>query len=318
MPRPAPVFAALLALNLTFAPAMADDRGAGAYLAAVVATHEGAFADGARYYAAGLLEAPDNALMAQGAMVTHVAIGDVASAVPFARTMAALGAGDEFSGTLVPVAAMLAGDFDAALLALDDETLSQNPMLNALLAGWAAIGVGQFGDGIARFEALDATSGLRGVAAYHQALANAYVGDFETAARLYQAAGDAAYVSRGAVLAHVQILGTLEDYEGARLLMTRGAGARINDAEANELRRMAIAGAPITFDRVASPRDGAAEALMLMAEALRNDEAQRLSLFFARLSAYLNPARDDVAVLIGDILVGEGQGALALEAYNTA
>ena len=316
MPRPTRVFVALLALHLSLAPALAQEEGAGAYLAAVVATRDGAFEAGARYYAAGLAEAPGNPVMAQGAMVTHVAIGDVAGAVAFAETMAALGARDEFSGTLVPVSAMVSGDFEAALAALDDETLTQNPMLNQLLSGWAAIGAGQFGDGVARFEALNTTSGLRGVSAYHQALANAYVGDFESAARLYQAAGEAAYVSRGAVLAHAQILATLEDYEGARLLMTRGAGARINDAEANALRRNVIAGAPVSFDRVASPLDGAAEALMLMAEALRNDDALRLSLFFARLAAYLNPARDDVAVLIGDILVGKGQNALALAAYN--
>lgn len=54
---------------------------------------------------------------------------------------------------------------------------------------------------------------------------------------------------------------------------------------------------------------------MLMAEALSNDDAGRLALFFARLAAYLEPGRADALIMAGDLLVDDGQGELALLAY---
>jgi len=312
--RIAPVL--ISAVLLASPVSLTADQGAGAYLAALVATRDGAFEAGAKYYAEALAQSPNDAVLAQGAMVTRVAIGDVAGAVDFARQLTVLNPSDEFGNALVATGAMATRDFDAAVIALSGEGLVNNPLLNHLLGGWALIGAGQFAAGIERFGELDQNNGLRGVARYHQALANAYAGDFESAARSYQDGGDATYISRTSILAHAEILAVLEDYQGATLLMTRGAGARLNDAEANDLRRSVQAGAPISFTRIQDASDGAAEALMLMAEALRNDDAGRLALFFARLSAYLQPNRADAAVLIGDILVSEDQGPLALAAYR--
>ena len=307
----------LLSTALTVLPVISQaEQGAGAYLAATIATRAGAFEAGARYFAEGLSESAHDANLAQGAMVTRVAIGDVEGALPYAEILVSLNPTDEFGVILMAAAAMQAGDFDAAVSQISDEALAQNPIMRHLLAGWAMIGAGRFSDGIAQFGALDAINGLRGVARYHQALANAYAGDFETAAKLFQDAGDAAYVSRTAILAHAEILAVLEDYEGASLLMTRGLGARLNDVGAIELRRLVQAGAPITFTRIADASDGAAEAAMLMAEALRNDQAGRLALFYARMAIFLKPGRDDAAVLTGDLLVDEAQPSLALAAYG--
>jgi tetratricopeptide (TPR) repeat protein len=72
----------------------------------------------------------------------------------------------------------------------------------------------------------------------------------------------------------------------------------------------------IAFDRISSPQEGASETLLVIADALRSDESQRLALLYARLASALQPDNAVALLLIGDILTEHSQFALALEAYD--
>ena len=286
----------------------------GAFLAAKSANLANDYAEAAYYYTQAMAAEPDNAYLMQGAIFTLVASGDVMAGNAIARKMAAAGINDESAQTVLIAQAFERAAFDTVLGLLADENADLNPLIKQVATGWALIGRGDIEAGLDAFTEHAENEAIAAFGLYNKGLALAYTGDFAAADAVFQT-GEA-YVNRGAVLAHAQIMAKLGRADEALAFLMSGTGANIIDREADALRAALSDGGPIEFDRIESPKEGVADIFLVLADALKSDNSGRLALFYARLSTFLQPDNADALLLIGDILTNQSQFALALKAYD--
>ncbi len=307
--------AALLALSLSGA-AQAEGF-AGAFLAAKSANIANDYVAAGYYYAQALAQDPDNGFIMQGALVSYVASGNLEQAAAIARRMSAAGFHDQYAQSLLIAAAVADEDYPRVLELLNEPDFNLNPLVLALVTGWAYIGAGDFAAGIAHFDAVDQNDAINAFTRYQKALALAYAGDFASADAIFADTAQSSYVNRGSILAHAQILVQLDQRDRALELMTTGPGGSFSDLESANLRKRLQAGAPVPFDRVQAPNEGIAEAFMVLADALQGDGSSRLALYFGRLAQFSQPDYDEALLLIGDVLADEFQTDLAVQAYES-
>ena len=294
---------------------MARGQGfAGAFLAAKSANIANDYAEAAYYYTQALAGDPDNGPIMQGAMFAYVASGDVPAGAAIARRMAVAGFTDEYAQTVLVAQALGGQDYEAALRLLADADFDFNPLVRQLVAGWSLTGMGLPEAGIKAFTEETGNEAITSFGLYNKGLALAYAGDFSAAEAVF-ATGEA-YVNRGALLAHAQILAELGRADEAFALMTAGPGGSLTDRESDALRVALDEGKPVDFARVASPQDGVAEIFLVLGDALNGDDSKRLGLLYARLAQFLQPENAEALLLIGDILTGQEQYELALKAYD--
>ena len=301
-------------MALSTVPMARGEGFAGAFLAAKSANIANDYVDAAYYYTQAMIAEPGNGYIMQGALFAFVAAGDVPAAEAVARKMAAEGFTDEYAHTVMISGAFARADFSAALGLMADPEFEINPLIKQLLSGWALIGMGEDETGLQTLVAPSENEAITAFGLYNKGLALAYGGDLAAADAIFTAGG--AYVNRGAVLAHAQILATLGRTEDALAMMVNGAGASFTDRESDDLRARLAAGEPMGFDRIRSPQDGAAETFLVLGDALNGDGSERLALLYARLAAYLQPDNAEALLLVGDILTAQAQFDLALKAYD--
>ncbi len=301
-------------LALSTVPMARGEGFAGAFLAAKSANMANDYVDAAYYYTQAMIAEPDNGYIMQGGLFAFVASGDVPAAEAIARKMAAAGFKDEYAQTVLISGAFAREDYRAALGLMTDASFELNPLVTQLLSGWALIGMGEVEAGIETFTTPSENEAVTAFGLYNKGLALAYLGRLAEADTVFAAGG--AYVNRGAVLAHAQILAALGRPEDALALLQNGAGSSFIDRESDALRAQLADGETLNFDRIRGPRDGAAETFLVLGDALNGDNSKRLALLYARLAAYLQPDNAEALLLIGDILTEQAQYELALKAYD--
>jgi len=302
------------ALALSAVPVARAQGFAGAFLAAKSANIANDYAQAAYYYTQAMISQPENGFIMQGAMFAFVASGDVPAGTAIARKMAAAGFVDEYAHSVMIAAAIKRQDYTGALTLLANPGFDLNPLIKQMVTGWALIGIGEPDAGIEVFTSETGNDAITAFGLYNKALALAYAGDYAGAEAAFSSGN--AYVNRGAILAHAQILAVLGRKEDALALMTNGPGGNFGDREADALRQNLLAGNSVGFDRLTSPQDGVSETLLALGDALNGDNGERLALLYARLAEYLRPDNAEALLLIGDILTGQDQFGLALEAYD--
>ncbi len=314
MPRLLKYLSLSAALLLSAAPMAYSEGFSGSFLAARSANIANDYADAAYYYTRAMAEKPENGFIMQGAMFAFVAAGDTPAAAEIAGKMAAADVADEYAHTVLIAAAFERGDYDAALGLLGDPAFNINPLVSQMLTGWALIGRGDDTAAYAAFTAAADNEAIASFGRYNKALALAYRGDFAAADTLFREGG--AYVNRGSLLTHAQVLAELGNTDSALSLMARGPGSQFIDRESDALRRALVDGKPVVFDRITTPADGAAETFLVLGDALNGDGSDRLALLYGRLAQFLQPDNAEALLLIGDILTAQRQYELALEAYD--
>ena len=314
MPRMIKHLSLMAALLVPLAP-MAQAQGfAGAFLAAKSANIANDYPEAAFYYTRAMIGQPENGFIMQSAMFAYVAAGDVPAGSAIATKMTAAGFRDEYAQSVLIASAMGRQDYNAALALLRDPEFEIHPLISQMAMGWALIGSGQAEAGMAAFTEGSENDTIASFGRYNEAMALAYLGRFAEADTLFRQGG--AYVNRGSLLAHAQILVALGQEDSALSLMARGPGSRFTDRESDELRRKLVEGEAIAFDRIEMPQDGLAEAFLVLGDALNTDGSARLALLYGRLAAFLQPDNAEALLLTGDILTEQQQFDLALDAYK--
>ena len=314
--RQAVSLAAFLAVlggsGLPFAAHAQED--AGAYLAARAAGDASDYAQAAHYYDRLLAARPDDRAVQEGALISHIALGEMDKARDMARPLAS---GEDPSQVAVLV--MLADAAQAGEFAKGSALLAQGADAGQLVGGlyeaWSRVGQGQMSEAMAAFDTVAKVDGLQGFSGYHRALALALVGDFEGAEAIFS--GDYAEVYNGTrrgVLAHLQILSQLEKFDEAIALIDRAFGSGL-DPELAAVRARLVAHEPLPFTMVGSARDGVAELFFSVAQALEAEQLSDFALLHARIALWLRPDHADAALLSAAILEGQGQHGLASSAY---
>ena len=299
---------------LTSLPQARAEGFAGPYLAARSANIANDYSAAAYYYSQAMSAAPDNELVLQGGLFALVASGDVQAGNAIARKMAAAGLKDEFSQTTLMVNAMAREDYAATLAVLANTEMDMNPLVRHLATGWAMIAKGEVEAGLASFTTASENDAITAFGLYHKGLALAYLGRLEDADAIFKTGK--AYVNRGALMAHAQIMAQLGRTDEALAFMMNGPGARVSDRGADALRVRLSDGKLVSFDRVTGPKDGVAEIFFVLADALKTQNSGRLALFYAQLAAFLQPDNAETRLLIGDVLTAQSRFDLALQAYE--
>lgn len=314
-PRRSPLVAIAVVLALAFPVAAQETEGAaGAYLAAQVAASENDFSEAARWYDRLIQIGVDDAATLEGAIISHLSLGDFDRAAELARQLVQQGGRSQTAYIALLTDQAKRGDFPA-LIADTLAGRSIGRLLDDLVLAWAALGDGRMSDAVAGFDKLAASPGLEAFGLYHKALALASVGDFEGADNILSGreAGQIALMRRGAI-AHATILSQLERNPDALALLDQAFGTEA-DPQIDALRARLEAGEPVPYDLVTNPVDGIAEVFYSLSTALRGEAEDGYTLIYARAAAYLRPTNSEAMLLAAGLLENLGQHALAGETY---
>ncbi len=289
----------------------------GAYLSAVQAEMRNDHAAAAAYYSRAMAGDPGNDLLMQRALGALVANGDFATALPVAGKVLELAPGNQLAGLVMLADALRDGRFDEARTFLADANYGFNQLLAGLLKGWAEVGIGDVSEAEKVFDALKGNETLVQFGQYHKALMYAMAGDFQRADDIISGGegGEPNRLNGGAIIAHVQILSQLERGEEALKLIDESLQAGFNDPELLQMRERLAKGEAVPFSYISSPADGAADAILALADALSREAADQYSLLYARLAGHVRKDFDAASLLSAAILEQQGRFDLASAAY---
>ncbi len=297
----------------------ADDLPAGlasAILAGRVAITDDNFVQMALNYDRALQVSPENPAFLDLAMQGHLLSGNFDRAVELAAQVRPDTSAAQIAAVLLQADEFRRGAYGAAIAATNAGRQT-GPLTDSVGLAWAQLGLGSMSDALAAFDAAIAERPEIGpFAIYHKALALALVGDLERAARLLtgEDEGPVSLTRRG-VLAHVSILSQLGRFEEAIALGENMFGQN-PDEDVARVMTMLNDGTPVPFDTVRSATDGMAEAYLLLASALMNDDGDWLPLIYARLSLALRPDHPDAIILAGQLLDRLDQFDLAQQVFD--
>ena len=287
----------------------------GAYLAAMQADFRNDYVEAAAYFDRALALDPDNDGLLNNAVVTRVALGDIAGARETADHLAAADPNNAVAALVILADSLAQGDFDAASAVLAAQGDQMNPLLGGLIVGWIEVGRQNFPAAEAQFDAMSGNDALAAYGQYHKALALAFAGDFVSAEKILAGGADGPlHLNRSAIVAHAEILAQMGRSADAIALMGGALAGGVPDAPLLDLRERLASGEEVPFDQITKPKDGAAEAFLTLADALNNDESARVALVHARLASHIRPDLVEARLVSADVLENEEQYALANEA----
>ena len=209
------------------------------------------------------------------------------------------------------------GEFDSAAERASAEPNGMNPLIAAMLLGWAEVGRGDREAMEAAFARIGEQAAGRAFGDYHLGLARAAMGDFEGAAEVLRKAIEGGAASDGrpalALGAVLELSGRPDEAREIYVSMQRTLrGDPVGGAEIARMDRGEAASLPVR-----SARSGAAESLFSIAGALGGQENNAtVALLYGRLAVALRPELHEARLLVGGLLSGQGQEELALREFD--
>lgn len=289
-----------LALTLTLALPAAAQSVAGPYLAARSAALQSDYEQAASYFTQALARDPGNVAIMESVVVSQLALGQVARAVPVAEALESLGQPSQIADLVLTADMILDEDYDG-LLAMTPEEQGVAPLVDGLIKAWALLGAGRANDALAAFDKVSEEPGLRGFALYHKAMALASVGDFEGAEEIFGADTNGSVVqTRRGVLARVEILSQLDrNAEALELLQRMFSGA--TDPEIDKIIETLNSDTSMPFRHITSVRDGFAEVFYSVAAALQSEAGPEFTILYGQVGLALRPDHVDCLLLTAEL-----------------
>lgn len=309
------LLATTLLLGTTAVPLQADTN-AGAYLAARSATFSSDYTTASQYYTRLLASNPGDAFLLENLVLAQLALGNISKAVPPARVLDGQSVNSQI-GNLVLIADLIDQQDFGKLIERIEAEQGVGPLVDGLVLAWAEFGRGQISAALAGFDKVAEERGLAGFALYHKALALAAVGDFEQAEDIFGGeTSGRVQLSRRAVMAHIEILSQLDRNPDAIEVMGALFG-NVLDPELRAMRASLESGETLPFTQAQSARDGMAEVLFSIADALQDEAAPDYTLLYTRTAQFLRPDHIDALLLSAELLEQVEQYDLATEVYKT-
>lgn len=306
---------ALALLTATLPATTMADGNAGAYLAGRQAGLNNDYAAAAQYFSRALLRDTQNAALIENAASAYLSMGDLDRALPLATRLSEMGVESQIAGLIDYADMTLQGEWQQIVDALDAGR-SVGPLYDGLLRAWALVGLGQMGDALEQFSAVENTRGTQAFGLYHRALALASVGDFEGANAIFSGEdGIQLRLTPRGTVAHIQVLGQLEQVDAALEEVEAAQRGRL-DPFLTTLGDRLAAGETLPFDVVTSAADGIAEMHYSIANALTGEASDGFTLVYARLGTILRPDHVEGLLLTADLLERLERYGLATEVYD--
>jgi tetratricopeptide (TPR) repeat protein len=305
------VCAATLALAM---PAAADPN-PGAYLAARQAAISGDYDAAAIYFRDALLADANNTALMEQSLTAYLGVGQVESAAGIARPFIDAGGESQIANIALMAQAARAEDWDA-IFDLIEAGHEVGPLLDGLAQAWAYLGKGDTDSAMMRFDEVIDTPGLRGFGHQHKALALAMSGDLDGASVIYDLPPNAGIVpTRASVVAHLQILAQLGDFERAGDMIVRAFGED-PDPEVAALRSAITAGEVPDLSRVvATPGHGISYAFKGLSGILQGEANESYLLLYAQAARYITPLDADAQIATARLLNALGQYDAAAQTF---
>jgi tetratricopeptide (TPR) repeat protein len=260
------------------------------------------------FYSAVLAREPDNPDLLRRAFVLYLGEGKIADALKLAGRMS-----KEDSARLIYPEILRAadeikrgrsGDAVARLGALGSDGIGG--LVGPLLTAWAELGRSDRKAAEAALARLGAHNGAQGLVELHGALIADVAGDKAAAEAAYRkiAEGEGGPTSRLALL-----LGNLLERAGERdkakavyqSFREKNPDTRLLD----DAWRRVESGGKAPKPEIASAGDGAAEALLGLAGAFRQQNVRETAYYLARIALHLRPDFPSAQVLLADLLEGD-------------
>jgi tetratricopeptide (TPR) repeat protein len=276
----------------------------GDYLSARLAASDHDMADASRLYRSSLESAPDNPDLLGHAFLYTAAAGDVGEAAMLAKRVLVAEPDNRAARLAIAVQDMQRGDYDAARTQIAQSAKGPFTALTLLLIdAWAAEGAGDTKSALADLKDVTAQGGTEILANYHRALILDLAGQSADAESAFRAAVGTGSVSPRIADAYGRFLERSGNEQNARAfynsMLSNGAIAPI---AMDGLARIDAGKKP---DRlVASPAQGAAEALFGIAASLSDEASADLAILYLRFSLYLQPDLDLSKIVLADKFEG--------------
>lgn len=307
--------AALMAIS-SGAAAFGDGL-SGSYLAGRHAANLADVDQAGRFFARALARDPGNPGLMEQALVYQTAAGRVDRALSIAVDLLAIEPNHRLSALVLTAEDIREGDLRSAQARLTASPEAFHPLVGALLSAWTAHGLEDQASVDAAFAGLDERTIIQVFAGYHLGLIRLAEGDAKRAEEAFDKAMGLLTAPTGRMArGYAAVLRSAGRTDDARAVYERAMTIAVGDAVlARELASL-HAGEPALMS-VATPADGAAEALFGLASALGQEGGKRLSLFYTRLALHLRPDFSDAALLTAELLEDQEQYALAVKAYES-
>ena len=303
------------AATLALAMPAAADQNAGAYLAARQATISGDYDAAALYFRDALLADANNTALMEQTLAAYLGVGQVESAAGIARPFINAGGESQIANIALMAQAARAEDWDA-IFDLIEAGHEVGPLLDGLAQAWAYLGKGDTVHAMMRFDEVIDTPGLRGFGQQHKALALAMLGDLDGASAIYDLPPNIGIIpTRGSVVAHLQILAQLGDFERAGDMIERAFGED-PDPELAALRSAITAGEVPDLSRaVATPGHGISYAFKGLSDILQGEANESYLLLYAQAARYIAPHDADTQIATARLLNALGQYDAAAQTF---
>jgi tetratricopeptide (TPR) repeat protein len=303
------------AATLALAMPAAADQNAGAYLAARQAAISGDYDAAALYFRDALLADANNTALMEQTLAAYLGVGQVESAAGIARPFIDAGGESQIANIALMAQAARAEDWDA-IFDLIEAGHEVGPLLDGLAQAWAYLGKGDTDSAMMRFDEVIDTPGLRGFGQQHKALALTMSGDLDGASVIYDLSPNAGIVpTRASVVAHLQILAQLGDFERAGDMIVRAFGED-PDPEVAALRSAITAGEVPDVSRVvATPGHGISYAFKGLSDILQGEANESYLLLYAQAARYITPLDADAQIATARLLNALGQYDAAAQTF---
>ena len=286
------------------------------YLSARYAANDRDLPQAARYYSQALANDPANPSLLTLSFFYSTTSGDFDAAVKYAQGVVATTPDDRSARLALAVASFKRKDYAAVRKHLAQSARGPFTVLTlSLFDGWAAAAERDTAGMQKDLQTLSQQNGAEGMAGFHGALMQDYLGNAAAAETAYKKA-----LSSGAPTPRV-----LEAY--GRLLERSNRGqdaAALYRAHMNEvglasviqpgLARIAAKDRPEPLIR--NPADGAAEALFGIAASLTDTQSADVSILYLRMALYLRPDLGLAQVLLADRFESLRKFEAAIDIYR--
>ncbi|HVW74710.1 MAG TPA: tetratricopeptide repeat protein [Rhizomicrobium sp.] len=280
-----------------------DDKAAQAfstYLSARFAADDHDLSQAARYYGQALSDDPGSPSLLAMSFFYSTTSGDFEAAGKYAQAVVAASPDDRAARLALAVIDFKHKDYADVRKQLSQSAKGPFTTLTlSLFDAWAAAALHDTAGMQKDIQALQGQKGAEGMASFHAALMQDYLGD--------AAAADAAYkkaLSSGAPTPRVlEAYGRFLERQGrgaeaAKLYQAHGDEGGLSSVTRPGLARIAAGQKPEGLIR--NPADGAAEALFGIAASLTDAQSADVSILYLRMALYLRPDLGLAQILLAD------------------
>lgn len=296
------------------APAFADPN-PGAYLAGRAAGQAGDYESAARYFQNALIADPRNTTLMEQAITSYMGTSQGESAAAIARAFINAGGESQIANLALLAHSARTENWDAIFDQLEAGQ-EVGPLLDGLAQAWAYIGKNNTARAMMSFDEVIDAPGLRAFGQHHKALAYGVLGDLTAADAIYSLPpAEGIPPTRETVVAHLQILCALGEFERADGIITRAFG-NDPDPEIAVLRAAIDAGeVPDLSKPVTNASHGIAYAFKGLTDVLQGEANESYLLLYAQAARYVAPQDADAHIAAARLLNALGQNAAAAAAF---